>query len=166
MTRKSVIVGTWIGALVLAGVLYLAYQMFLRSMPEAFRAPASVQTIHAPATTLEFKKQSYEQNAAGEVHVVWLPTGLTHEFVESAVADSQKNDSIVVIKFTPAGRDLFANITKENIGKPLGIFVDNQLISAPTVQAAITDGVAIIAHNYTRQEAADVAARLSARSAQ
>lgn len=166
MTRKSFIVGTWIGVLVLAGVLFLAYQMFLHSMPDAFRVPTPVQTAHAPASTLEFKTESYEQNATGEVNVVWLSTGLTHEFVESAVADSQKNDSIVVIKFTPAGRDLFAKITKENIGKPLGIFVDNQLTSAPTVQATIADGVAIIAHNYTPQEAADVAARLSARSAQ
>lgn len=161
MTRKKFIIGTWITALVLAGLFYVAYRLFIHNMPEVFRTPASTQPVPVPAATLEFKTESFSQTE-GEPKVVWLPTGLTSALVASASVDSQKNDSIVVLKFTPAGRDLFAQLTKDNIGKHIGIFVDNQLVSAPIVQTTITDGTAIIFGNFTPQEAAALVAKLNA----
>lgn len=38
--------GTWVAALVLAGVLYLAYRIFLSSVPEAYRTGSFVQSEH------------------------------------------------------------------------------------------------------------------------
>lgn len=163
MTRKKFIVGTWITALVLAGIFYAAYRIFMNSMPEAFRTTISVQPVRTPAATLEFKTESVNQST-GEPKIVWSPTGLTSALVASATVEFQKSDAIVVLKFTPAGRDLFAQLTKDNIGKHIGIFVDNQLVSAPIVQTTITDGTAIIVGNFTPQEAAALVAKLNAGS--
>ena len=45
----------------------------------------------------------------------------------------------VAFEWDEEGAILFEQITKRNLDKPLGIFLDNELISAPTVQAVIKD---------------------------
>ncbi len=45
----------------------------------------------------------------------------------------------VSFEFDPEGAKLFEQITSRLIGKPLGIFLDGQIISSPTVQAVISD---------------------------
>jgi preprotein translocase subunit SecD len=58
------------------------------------------------------------------------------------------------------GRERFAKATSENIGRRIGIYLDDQLISDPQVNSAITDGVAIITGGFTAQEARDFALSL------
>ncbi|MFH0891000.1 MAG: protein translocase subunit SecD [Candidatus Liptonbacteria bacterium] len=50
----------------------------------------------------------------------------------------------VAISFNDEGAKIFEQITEKNIGKPLAIFLDNALISAPTVQDKISGGSAVI----------------------
>jgi preprotein translocase subunit SecD len=45
----------------------------------------------------------------------------------------------VAFQFNSDGATLFGQITQRLLGKPLGIFLDGQEISAPTVQAVLTD---------------------------
>jgi preprotein translocase subunit SecD len=47
------------------------------------------------------------------------------------------NEPEVLFEWNDEGAVLFEQITKRNINKPLGIFLDNQVISAPTVRAVI-----------------------------
>jgi preprotein translocase subunit SecD len=47
------------------------------------------------------------------------------------------NEPEVAFEWNDEGAVLFEQITKRNINKPLGIFLDNQLISYPTVRAVI-----------------------------
>jgi preprotein translocase subunit SecD len=51
----------------------------------------------------------------------------------------QTNAPEVAFEFDSEGAVLFEQITQRNLKKPLGIFLDNQLISAPTVQSVIKD---------------------------
>jgi preprotein translocase subunit SecD len=51
----------------------------------------------------------------------------------------QTNAPEVAFEFDSEGAVLFEQITQRNLKKPLGIFLDNQLISAPTVQSVIQD---------------------------
>jgi preprotein translocase subunit SecD len=51
--------------------------------------------------------------------------------------DSQTNKPEVAFEWNTEGAVLFKQITTRNLNKPLGIFLDNELISAPTVQAVI-----------------------------
>jgi preprotein translocase subunit SecD len=45
----------------------------------------------------------------------------------------------VAFEWNPEGATLFEQITKRNLGKPLAIFLDNVIISAPTVQSVISN---------------------------
>ena len=54
------------------------------------------------------------------------------------VFDQRSNQPQVAFEFDDEGAHLFEQVTRRLIGKPLGIFLDNQLISAPTVQAVIS----------------------------
>ena len=55
------------------------------------------------------------------------------------VSDPQTGAPEVAFEFNTEGALLFKQITTRDLGKPLGIFLDNELISAPTVQAVIAD---------------------------
>jgi preprotein translocase subunit SecD len=67
----------------------------------------------------------------------------------------------VDITLTNSGKTKFATATSDNIGKQIGIYLDNTLISDPTVQSAITDGQAVITGSFTAQQAKDFALKLN-----
>jgi len=69
--------------------------------------------------------------------------------------DNQKGE--VLLDFDSEGSKLFAAATTANVGKPLLIVIDQEIISAPTVSTAITDGSAVIEGNFTAKEANDLA---------
>jgi preprotein translocase subunit SecD len=52
---------------------------------------------------------------------------------------SQIGQPVLAFEFNKEGAVLFKQITTRLINKPLGIFLDNELISAPTVRAVIED---------------------------
>jgi len=56
------------------------------------------------------------------------------------------------LKFNKQGTELFAAITKRNIGKPVGIFLDNMPLTAPTVQGEIPDGSAVITGSFSTED--------------
>jgi preprotein translocase subunit SecD len=55
------------------------------------------------------------------------------------VLTPQTNEPEVAFEWNSEGAVLFEQITQRNLQKPLGIFLDNQLISAPTVQSVIKE---------------------------
>jgi len=66
----------------------------------------------------------------------------------------------VVMQFDSEGKDLFAEITKRNVGKRLAIYIDGEMVTAPVVQVEITGGEAVITGSYTTEEANDLKKRL------
>src|SRR5690606_78491 len=68
----------------------------------------------------------------------------------------------VSLEFNDEGKDLFGEITKRNIGKPVGIFLDGEAISTPTVNEEITGGQAMISGMFSVKEAKDLVRRLNA----
>lgn len=124
--------------------------------------------------TLEFKTQSTETpqakvgsdgKAVVDINSVWTSTGLSGKQLKKATVDFQQGSGlsqvVVRLEFDDEGKKLFGEITKNNIGKPIAIFLDNQVLSAPTVQSAITDGSAVITGNFTPDEAKALATRLN-----
>jgi preprotein translocase subunit SecD len=55
------------------------------------------------------------------------------------VLEQQTNKPEVAFEWNSEGAVLFEQITQRNLKKPLGIFLDNNLISAPTVQSVIKE---------------------------
>ncbi|EKE16076.1 MAG: Protein-export membrane protein secD, accessory membrane protein, partial [uncultured bacterium] len=96
--------------------------------------------------------------------LAYQETGLTGKNLKSAqvvFANQGISEPQVSIKFDEEGTKLFAEITKRNIGKPLAIFLDGELQSAPTVQVEITSGEAVITGNFTADEAKEQVRRLN-----
>ena len=67
----------------------------------------------------------------------------------------------VDINLTSVGTKKFADATTANVGKQIGIYLDDQLISAPTVNSAITSGPAVITGNFTVNQAKQFAQQLN-----
>jgi len=85
----------------------------------------------------------------------WLSTGLDGKYIEKAQLsfDQRTQEPLVLLNFNSEGKDIFSKITGENVGKPLAIFLDGSLRSAPIVQQQISDGSAQISGNFTVAEA-------------
>ena len=76
--------------------------------------------------------------------------------------DSNTGKPQVQLQFTSEGTKKFADVTKRNIGKPVAIVLDNQLIEQPTVQQAILTGDAVITGNFTVETANQLSTQLNA----
>ncbi len=70
----------------------------------------------------------------------------------------------VALEFGEEGKQRFAEATKANIGKPIYIMMDDEIISAPIVQAEITDGKASITGHFTGESAEELASLIRAGS--
>ncbi len=64
---------------------------------------------------------------------------------------------VVALEFDSTGAAAFAEATQNNIGKQIYILLDDEIISAPTVNTAILDGSAIITGDFTNEEAQKLA---------
>jgi len=98
---------------------------------------------------------SPEEIASSTGYDLFTSTGLTGRLLKRAQVqfDPTTNQPLVTLEFNSEGRDLFAKITRENIGKILGIFLDGEPISLPTIQDEIRDGTAQITGGFTATEA-------------
>ncbi len=101
-------------------------------------------------------------------------TGETAETVlmdGSMVADAQAGmqqetgkspEYVVNLTLTEEGKTKFAEITSEYNGKVVSIWMDDIMISAPTVNAVISDGKAVISGSFTAASATDLANKIKA----
>jgi hypothetical protein len=107
----------------------------------------SVQT--GRAVFLDDQGNKYElgptQLSNGEIERV--------EAVSNAEAPVASGDWSVGIGLTPAGADKLANLTSELVGKQLAIVLDEQVLSAPTVQSPIDSGSVQAAGQFTEGQA-------------
>ena len=75
--------------------------------------------------------------------------------------EAGESDSYEVsVTFTDEGAKKFADATAANVGKQIGIIYDEELISYPTVQQAITGGSCSISGNFTVDEANNLASTI------
>lgn len=121
---------------------------------------------------LEFKliKPEFENsftNADGTAKPeAFIDTGLSGALLTRAALEFGGNQLVpgeptVRVDFNAEGTKLFADITGANMGKPVAIFLDGIVISAPVVQAHITSGTAIISGNFTAESARELVRNLN-----
>ena len=70
----------------------------------------------------------------------------------------------VALEFNEEGAKLFAEATAANIGQVIHIVMDDEVISSPVVQTAITDGHAMITGQFDGEEAEELASLIRAGS--
>lgn len=91
-----------------------------------------------------------------------VDTGLTGRYITTAQVqyDGQTGRPHVGLVFNDEGAELFAKVTRENVGRQLAIVLDGNVITAPTIQDEIIGGKAQITGSYSVQEANELARSL------
>ena len=74
----------------------------------------------------------------------------------------QQGMPVVSFRFDSVGGKRFGDATKENVGKPFAIVLDEKVISAPVIREPILGGSGIISGNFTVETARDLAVLLRA----
>ncbi|MAF79464.1 protein translocase subunit SecD [bacterium] len=98
----------------------------------------------------------------------FIPTDLTGRYVKSAqIVFNQPGQGgdlgpMVSLEFDKEGAKIFEELTEKNVGRPLAVFLDNEIITMPIVQQKIDGGRAQITGNFTIEEARTLAERFNA----
>lgn len=107
--------------------------------------------------SLDFRLQEINEEGA----TVFVETGLSGRFVQRAQLDFSSGhggvtEPIVILFFNNEGADLFEQITRDNVGEVLGIFLDDAPISLPVIQDVIPGGTATISGQFTPESAREL----------
>ena len=126
---------------------------------------------------LEFKEQRddnetqkilNEQKAGNKEYLTqdpyFKPTNLNGKYIKSAKVEFNQNtyQPEVSVQFDSEGAKIFEDLTKRNVNKQVGIYLDGLPISAPVVREQISGGSAVISGKFTADEAKKLAQRLNA----
>ena len=115
-------------------------------IPDVTDPSAVLELIGTPAK-LEFRDQDGN-------------TFMDGAMVETASYYYSEGDHQVAFTLTSEGSKVFAEMTSANIGKALSIYLDDELLIAPTVQSAITGGSGVINGMGTEERAKTIAAQI------
>ncbi|KKS79731.1 MAG: Preprotein translocase subunit SecD [Candidatus Azambacteria bacterium GW2011_GWE1_42_9] len=91
-------------------------------------------------------------------------TNLNGKYIKNAKVEFNQStyQPEVSVQFDDDGAKIFEELTKKNVGKQLGIYLDGLPISAPVVREAISGGSAVISGKFTIDEAKKLTERLNA----
>ncbi len=94
----------------------------------------------------------------------FVSTNLTGSDLKRATVsfNQQTGDPEVNLQFSEDGGKKFEALTEANIGKPIGIFMDDTPLSAPIVQTKITGGNAVINGTFTLDQVKNMVLTLNA----
>jgi preprotein translocase subunit SecD len=114
---------------------------------------------------LEFKEVDFEKSAKAKTKI-WKSTGVTGADLKRAQPSPDPNGSsnwVIAFELKPEGAKKFSVLTQRlsQGTKPLGIFLDDQLISDPVVQSQINES-GQISGSFTLDQAKDLAVQLNA----
>lgn len=136
--------------------------------------------VDQEAAAAQAALEEFEANSGGGIGVgnvqlngesiedPYIETGLTGRYLKSAAlafagqqSGGLSNDPIVSIQFNEEGAQLFEQITRDNTGEQLAIFLDGELLSAPRINEAIAGGNAVISGGFDPEEAKALAENLN-----
>jgi len=91
-----------------------------------------------------------------------LLNGAYFEYANTNI--SQVGQPVVVINFDEKWKELFCNITKENIGTPMAIFAGGKMLTSPVIQSDICGGKAEINGSFDSEWAKELVEALNERT--
>ncbi|HEY0948482.1 MAG TPA: protein translocase subunit SecD [Candidatus Paceibacterota bacterium] len=138
----------------------------LVELPGVTDVQAAVDAI-GKTPSLEFRLLDPASMVGGEP--AFVPTELTGRYLKKADLQfgSQSggpgisNEPIVLLTFTDEGAALFEQITRDNVGNMLAIYLDGEPISTPVIREAIPGGVATVSGGFTPEEARELVRNLN-----
>lgn len=118
-------------------------------------------------TALDADQVDYASPSAFTRIFSFTSTGLTGKDLQKSLVSfsggqGAVNEPVVSLEFSKEGSEKFAAITAHNLNRPIAIFLDNQLVTAPRVNETIEDGRAVISGNFTPETASELSIQLNA----
>ena len=95
----------------------------------------------------------------------FTPTQLTGKYLKKSELSFDQTAAykpLILLQFNDEGAKIFEDLTAKNVSKPLAIYIDNALLSAPVVQEKISGGKAQITGSFTIEEAKKIVQNLNA----
>lgn len=125
--------------------------------------PVVSRTSDANATVAATNEVLPSLDQPGTFYVIEkTPVVTGEELVDAQPSFDQNGRPAVNFRFNPTGARKFGDYTAENIGAPFAIVLDDEVISAPTIQSHIPGGSGIITGSFTVEESTNLAVLLRA----
>ena len=134
-----------------------------QKLPSDFSAVWEVKPIEFPVTDAQgnvLKKANGEDRTTPYYQLIALKgeAALEGDAVTSASSEyDNMRGNTVNMRMNDAGAQAWATLTRNNIGRPIAIVLDNNVYSFPNVNNEITGGSSEITGNFTPEEANDLA---------
>ena len=87
---------------------------------------------------------------------------ITGDMLDDAYPTDQQGQVAIGFKLNGIGARRFCDVTRDNIGQPFAIVLDEEVLSAPVIQSAICGGSGVITGNFSYQSAGELATLLRA----
>jgi preprotein translocase subunit SecD len=121
------------------------------------------RTVDAGADAGPRNKLLASMDEEGVYYIVEeTPVVSGEQLTDAQPSFDQNGRPAVNFSFNPSGARVFGDYTAANIGKPFAIVLDDQVISAPTIQSHISGGSGIITGNFSLEESTNLAVLLRA----
>ena len=119
--------------------------------------------VEAPKGTSQKVTVDKDGKASLDIGSQFVSTELTGRYLQKASLefDQTTREPKVSLQFDDTGTKLFAQITKNNVGKMVAIYLDGAPISTPVVREEIPNGQAVISGNFTPTEGKQLVGRLN-----
>jgi len=114
-------------------------------------------------TKVILEKQKAGDSQAQNIDPYFAPTNLAGRYLKKSTVEIDKTtyQPMVSLQFDSEGTKLFAELTKNSVGKRIAIYIDGAPISAPVVREEITGGNAQISGQFTIQDAKTLSRNLN-----
>ncbi len=134
-------------------------------IPGVYDAEAILSELGNPGTIIFCEGASDE--ATGEEVLDGYFEVLNGDSIVSADVKTQQDnlgnsEYVVSLMFNDEGTKAFGEATARNVGSPIYIIYDGEVISSPVVQTAITNGQCVIEGNFTYESANSLATTIRA----
>lgn len=145
-------------------------QRLLVELPGVTDTQKAIELI-GQTPVLEFRLlrgDTYPTNiSTSTIKTLFEPAAITGADLKSAQLQFDQgiggvtNQPVVLLTFNSEGARIFGNLTRENVGRYFGMFLDGVPISVPVINEAIPDGKAVISGNFTPESARELARNLN-----
>lgn len=102
------------------------------------------------------------RESSGQMLGVKRRAMITGDMLTNASTQFQDGMPVVSFRLDARGADRFCRLSRDNVGQPFAIVLDNEIISAPVLREPICGGAGQISGGFTVQEANDLALLLRA----
>ncbi len=116
----------------------------------------------APPGSEFLQADSSDVSAGTQRYVIKKRVIVSGENLVDAQATFQDAQPVVSFAFDSIGAKRFGDATKNNVGRPFAIVLDEKVVSAPVIRSAILDGRGIISGSFTIAQTQELALLLRA----